>query len=180
MSLPELSESNNQNLADSDIKQRFHQRDWLLTQNAGIQHCTLHNNEWVFFLHFFVLAKDFSFHQKALPLIVLKGSGTSSLKVLTTSGFMLMLKADKVVRAGQAITRQKFQILSCSSKRPSNLDQVSIEISPSQERCAIVKSQGLLSMSYVVNIMIFQPFLLQHTQKSMKLHNFCMIMSEIT
>ena len=51
-----------------------------------------------------------------------------------------------------------------------------LEVPPSQERCAMWKSQGLLSSFYVVNLMIFQPFLLQHTQKSIKLHNFWMIM----
>ena len=44
------------------------------------------------------------------------------------------------------------------------------------ERCAMWKSEVLLSNSYVVNLMIFQLFLLQHTQKSIKLHNFWMIM----
>ena len=51
-----------------------------------------------------------------------------------------------------------------------------LEAPPSQERCAIYECQGLLSSSYVVNFMIFYPFLHQHTQKSIKLHNFCMIM----
>ena len=52
-----------------------------------------------------------------------------------------------------------------------------LEAPPSQERCAIRKSQVSLSRSYVVNIMIFQPFLLQHTQKLIKLHNFLMQLS---
>ena len=43
---------------------------------------------------------------------------------------------------------------------------------PSKEGCAICKSQVLLSRSYVVNLIIFQPFLLQHTQKSIKLYIF--------
>ena len=47
-----------------------------------------------------------------------------------------------------------------------------LEVPPSQERCAMLKSQGLLSSFYVVNITIFQPFFLQHTQKSIKCHKF--------
>ena len=49
-----------------------------------------------------------------------------------------------------------------------------LEVPPSQERCAMWKSEVLFSSSYVVNLMIFQPFLLQHTQKSIKLHIFFM------
>ena len=52
--------------------------------------------------------------------------------------------------------------------------------SPSEEKCAICKSQVLLSRSYVGNLMIFQPLWLQHTQKSIKLHYFLMMMSEST
>ena len=53
----------------------------------------------------------------------------------------------------------------------------SLEVPPSQERCAMCESQGQLSSSYVVNLMIFQPFLLQHTQKPIKLHNLLMKLS---
>ena len=50
--------------------------------------------------------------------------------------------------------------------------QVRLQVPPSKERCAMWKSQRLVSSSYVVNLIIFQPFLLQHTQKSIKLHTF--------
>ena len=53
-----------------------------------------------------------------------------------------------------------------------NLPQLRLEVPPSQERCAMLKSQGLLCSFYVVYIIIFQPFLLQHNQKLIKLHNY--------
>ena len=45
-----------------------------------------------------------------------------------------------------------------------SLSTSKLEVSPFQERCAMLPSQGLLSSSYGINFMIFQPILLQHTQ----------------
>ena len=43
-------------------------------------------------------------------------------------------------------------------------------------QCGNIKGYSAAQF-YVVNLMIFQPFLLQHTQKSIKLHNFLMKLS---
>ena len=55
-------------------------------------------------------------------------------------------------------------------------DQGMARGSPSKESCTICKSQVLLSRSYVVNLVNVG----SSTQKSIKLHNFLMIMSEST
>ena len=53
--------------------------------------------------------------------------------------------------------------------RPLQIDCI---VPLSQERCAMCESLAQLSSSYVLNLVIFYPFLLQHTQKTIKLHTF--------
>ena len=58
--------------------------------------------------------------------------------------------------------------------KPASLFNRDLRVPPSQERCAMYESKVLFSSSYVVNFMIFMPFLLQHTQKSIKYRIFLM------
>ena len=94
------------------------------------------------------------------------------LSFLHFSTFMTRNKKRPIVTS---FTTSKKVSDSRKSKQMTGADpyfKVGLEVPPSQERCAMLKSQGLLSSFYVVNIMIFQPFQLQHTQKLIKLHNF--------